>query len=85
MTLKTIKEMEKLTVEAALARTEFNKTRAAQELGISRKQLIYKIKEHQIRDFSANYKQLRQAVTQLRAAVMLLHKQLAKIERCLTD
>ena len=85
MTLKEIKEMEKLTIEASLARTNFNKTKAAKELGISRKQLIVKVKEYQIRDSSANYKQLRQAVTQLRAAVRQLHKQLATIERCLTS
>ena len=84
MTVRKIKEMEKLIVEASLARTDFNKTKAARELGISRKQLIYKIKEYQIPDFSANYKQLRQAARQLRAAVMQLRKQLAKIERRLS-
>ena len=84
MALKKIKEMEKLAIEASLARTDFNKTRTAQELGISRKQLIHKIKWYQIRDFSANYKRLRQEVIQLQAAVMILHKQLTKIERHLT-
>ena len=84
MALKQIKEMERLTIEASLARTDFNKTRAAQELGISRKQLIHKTKEYQIRDFSANYKRLRQEVIQLRSAVKLLYKQLQKIERRLT-
>lgn len=80
----TLKAMEKLVIEASLVRTDFNKTRAAQELGISRKQLIHKIKAYQIRDFSANYKQLKKEVIQLQAAVTLLHKQLVKTERCLT-
>ncbi len=81
MAFKQIKAMEKLIIEASLARTDFNKTKAAQELGISRKQLIIKIKGHQIPDFSADYKHLRHKVIQLRAAVRRLHKQLAKIER----
>ncbi len=81
MTLKKIKEIEKLTIEASLARTDFNKTRAAKELGISRKKLTYKIKDYQIPDFSTNYRRLRHEVIQLQAAVILLHKKLARIER----
>ena len=81
MTLKKIKEIEKLTIEASLARTDFNKTRSAQELGISRKKLTYKIKDYQIPDFSGNYKRLKHEVIQLKAAVIKLHKQLGRIEK----
>ena len=84
MTLKKIKEIEKLSIEASLARTDFNKTKSARELGISRKKLTYKIKEYQIPDFSTDYRHLRHEVIQLREAVVLLHKRLARIQRRLT-
>ena len=43
-----LKEIEKRSIAAALHRWEGNRTRAAEELGISRRSLLYKIKEYGI-------------------------------------
>ncbi len=44
----TLREREKKAIEEALHRWEGNRTRAAQELGISRRTIIYKIQEYEL-------------------------------------
>ena len=45
-----LKEMEKFLINLALQKENFNKTRAAEHLGISRKTLIEKVKKYSLED-----------------------------------
>ena len=44
----SLKEIEKQTIEKALRRWEGNRTKAAKELGITRRTLITKIEEYDL-------------------------------------
>lgn len=48
---KTLKELERDAIARALLRHEGNRTRAAEELGISRRSMINKIEEYALKDY----------------------------------